>query len=100
MPRHEAGFMSIITRFELVKRVLPAHEQRAKFRNLKEFKNGQDWLHEEAIKLADEFDAISDINTFIAFWTRENVAKTIEDADMQLMCHWLRVEIWKLTRED
>lgn len=86
MPGNEAGFI-------FIPRLLAAQQQRARFRNLKEFKNGQDWLHEEAIKLADEFQAISDINTYIAFWTRENVAKTIEDADMQLMCHWLRAEI-------
>ena len=100
MPRHEAGFISMVTDFEEAKRLAAAHEQREKLRNLKVFKNGQDWLHEEAIKLADKFQAISDINNFIAFWTRQNVAKTIEDADMQLMCHWLRAEIWKLTRED
>lgn len=62
-------------------------------RNLTRIKNGQVWLHERALALAEHLDDTAGLDDLVTFWTRENVKQAVDDGDMQLMCHWLRTEI-------
>lgn len=75
-----------------------AIRQQSRFQNLKNTKDNQTWLHDRAINLADEFESVADDGDWDAFWTRENVVKTIDKGDMPTMCHWLRVAINKSIR--
>jgi hypothetical protein len=57
------------------------------------------YLHAQAMKLIDEFEALADQDTQVDFWTRDNVVNAIESKDLALLNHWLRVALWQLTRD-
>ena len=55
-------------------------------------------LHADSMNLIDQFETLADQDTQADFWTQQSVMNAIESKDLALLNHWLRVALWKLTR--